>query len=103
MNRYLVDFLGDECSIWVKAESFTLSELIGYEAEYDIANTDEVRTVRVLTNPIMCEPDEDEGCTGDGGHEDDEECVVTYEAKQTFKARIVIDDDGVIVSVEVQP
>ena len=102
MNRYLVDFVGDECSIWVKADTFTPSELVGWEADMNLANTSRIRTIEVLTNPTTCEPDEDDGCTNGGGPEDDEVCVVTYEAKQTFKARIVIDDDSVIVSVEVQ-
>jgi hypothetical protein len=102
MNRYLVDLVDDECSIWVKAETFTPAELVGWEVDMDLADTDEVRTIEVFTNPTMCEPDEEEGCTNGGGHEDDEVCVVTYEAKQTFKARIVVNGDGVIVSVEVQ-
>jgi hypothetical protein len=102
MNRYLVGFVGDECSIWVKADTFTPSELVGWEVDMNLANTDDIRTVEVFTNPTMCEPDEDDGCTNGGCHEDNEECVVSYESKQTFKVRIVIDEDAKIVSVEVQ-
>ena len=89
MNAYVI-FADNEFLCNYSAKTFELSELVGWEVD-NLSDSDEVREIEVYRNPTWVEND-DPDYPG--------QFIAHWDEKTTWNARIVIDDDFVIVSVE---